>query len=91
MAALVQIMAWRRTGDKPLSEPKLVPCCTDVYMLSLAPKGGGIKMIYFFCWIDFKQQMVKLQQQIELERETQKNALAVAKNGEFVAYNLMLL
>ena len=35
--------------------------------------------------------MVKLQQQIELERETQKNALAVAKNGEFVAYNLMLL
>ena len=24
MAALVQIMAWRRTGDKPLSEAMLV-------------------------------------------------------------------
>ena len=28
MAALVQIMAWRRKGDKPLSEPMLL-CCTD--------------------------------------------------------------
>ena len=31
MAALVQIMAWCQTGDKPLSEPMLV-CCTDAYM-----------------------------------------------------------
>ena len=31
MAALVQIMAWHRTGTKPLSEVMLV-CCTDVYM-----------------------------------------------------------
>ena len=30
-AALVQIMAWRRTGDKPLSEAMLA-CCTDAYM-----------------------------------------------------------
>ena len=30
MAALLQIMAWRRTGDKPLSEPMLV-CCTGAY------------------------------------------------------------
>ena len=30
MAALVQVMALRRTGDKPLSEPMLV-CCTDAY------------------------------------------------------------
>ena len=29
--ALVQIMAWRRPGDKPLSEAMLL-CCTDVYM-----------------------------------------------------------
>ena len=29
--ALVQIMAWRRTADKPLSEPILV-CCTEAYM-----------------------------------------------------------
>ena len=30
--ALVQIMAWRRTGDKPLSEPKLTQHI-DAYML----------------------------------------------------------
>ena len=29
--SLVQIMAWRRPGDKPLSEPMLV-CFTDAYM-----------------------------------------------------------
>ena len=29
--ALVQIMAWRRTGDKPLSEPMIVSF-TDAYM-----------------------------------------------------------
>ena len=31
MSALVQIMAWRRSGDKPLSEPMLTQF-TDVYM-----------------------------------------------------------
>ena len=31
MAALVQIMAWRRTGDNPLSEAMLV-CFADAYM-----------------------------------------------------------
>ena len=30
-AALVQVMAWRRTGDKPLSEPTLTQY-TDTYM-----------------------------------------------------------
>ena len=30
--ALVQIMAWRRTGDKPLSEPMVVNLLTDTYM-----------------------------------------------------------
>ena len=30
--ALVQIMAWCRAGDKPLSEPMLVVCFTDAYM-----------------------------------------------------------
>ena len=29
--ALVQVMAWRRIGDKPLSEPKLTQV-TDAYM-----------------------------------------------------------
>ena len=31
MSALVQIMAWRRPGDKPLSEPMLIQF-TDAYM-----------------------------------------------------------
>ena len=31
MAALFHIMAWRRIGDKPLSEAMLV-CFTDPYM-----------------------------------------------------------
>ena len=30
--ALVQVMAWRRTGDKPLSEPMMTQF-TDAYML----------------------------------------------------------
>ena len=30
-SALVQVMAWRRTGNKPLSEPMLTRF-TDVYM-----------------------------------------------------------
>ena len=30
-AALVWVMAWRRTGDKPLSEPMLIQF-TDAYM-----------------------------------------------------------
>ena len=28
--ALVQIMAWRRPGDKPLSEPMMVSLLTDI-------------------------------------------------------------
>ena len=35
MAALVQIMAWRRRGDKPLSEAMLA-CCTEAFMRHLA-------------------------------------------------------
>ena len=33
--ALVQIMAWRRTGDKPLSEPMMTPL-NDAYRRHLA-------------------------------------------------------
>ena len=33
-SALVQVMAWRRTGDKPLSEPMLTSF-TDAYMQAL--------------------------------------------------------
>ena len=36
MTALVEIMAWHRTGDKPLSEAMLV-CCTDANMRHSTP------------------------------------------------------
>ena len=36
MAALVQTMAWRKTGDKLLSEP-MVTLFTDAYMCLSAP------------------------------------------------------
>ena len=36
--ALVQIMAWRRPGDKPLSEPTMVKF-TDAYMRHSASMG----------------------------------------------------
>ena len=47
--ALVQIMAWRRTGDKPLSEP-MMPKFNDAYMrhsasMSLHPKSKS----YYLC------------------------------------------
>ena len=48
MSALVQAMVWRRTGDKPLPEPRLT-WFTDAYMRhsgrrvnSLAPGGCGV-------------------------------------------------
>ena len=31
MAALIEIMSWRRAGDKPLSQPMLI-CCFDASM-----------------------------------------------------------
>ena len=40
MAALVQIMAWRRSGDNPLSEPVVV-CSTDAYMRHSASMGNN--------------------------------------------------
>ena len=32
IAALVEIMAWRRSGDKPLSEPTVVRLLTHIYV-----------------------------------------------------------
>ena len=45
--ALVQIMAWRRSGDKPLSEPMMVSLLTHIcvtrpqWVNSLAPRRSG--------------------------------------------------
>ena len=39
--SLAQIMAWRRIGDKPLSEPMLTQF-TDAYMRGWGWGGGGV-------------------------------------------------
>ena len=54
MAALVQIMAWRQTGDKTVSEAMLV-CCTDAYMrysasMSLMKIGECSTMAAYLSW-----------------------------------------
>ena len=48
MAALVQIMAWRRSGDKPLSEAILV-CSTDAYVRLLVSMSISL---YIIQWLD---------------------------------------
>ena len=48
--ALVQIMAWRRPGDKPLSEPKMVRMSTNIcvtrpqWVKDSKNGGGSIKL-----------------------------------------------
>ena len=37
-SALIQVMAWHRTGDKPLSEPMMTQF-TDAWMHQLASMG----------------------------------------------------
>ena len=44
--ALVQIMAWRRSGDKPLSEPMMVSLTTHIYVT----RPQWVKIIYNFDW-----------------------------------------
>ena len=39
-SALVQVMAWRQTGNKPLPEPMLVQS-TDAYMRHLGEMSWG--------------------------------------------------
>ena len=41
--ALVQIMAWRRPGDKPLSEPMMVSLMTHIYMRHSASMSYGMQ------------------------------------------------
>ena len=45
--ALVQIMAWRRPGDKPLCEPMMISlpthiCVTRPQWVNLVPQGAGV-------------------------------------------------
>ena len=54
--AMVQIMAWRRRGDKPLSEPMMISLHTHIYMRHLASmiymRGGCADKrapITYFC------------------------------------------
>ena len=46
--ALVQIMAWRRPGDKPLSEPMIVSLPTHICVTR--PQWVKVDMIHFEAW-----------------------------------------
>ena len=54
ISALVQIMAWRRPGDKPLSEPMMVSltthiCVTRPQWVNIMMRKGGFINIYCLC------------------------------------------
>ena len=49
--ALVQIMAWRRSGDKPLSEPMMISLPTHICVTRpqwVKPLGDFFKMQFYF-------------------------------------------
>ena len=46
--ALVQIMAWRRSGDKPLSEPMVVSLPTHICVT----RPQWVKTVEIFIWIN---------------------------------------
>ena len=48
--ALVQIMAWRRSGHKPLSEPMMVRLPTHIYICVTRPQWVKYTMHGFYCW-----------------------------------------
>ena len=52
--ALVQIMAWRRSGDKPLSEPMMVSllmhiCVTRPQWVNILRRTDCVKIILHYC------------------------------------------
>ena len=49
MAALVQLMAFHRAGDRPLSEPMLL-CCTEAYMRHPASVSPMLTQTYDAIW-----------------------------------------
>ena len=58
--ALVQIMAWRRPGDKPLSEPMMVRllthiCVTWPQWVISAPSPAGLKHVKSVSWISIDE------------------------------------
>ena len=44
ISALVQIMAWRRAGDKPLSEPMMVSLLTHTWVKACCEKGSHVEI-----------------------------------------------
>ena len=60
MTALAQIMAWHRTGDKPLSGAMLV-CCTDASSVTRPQSDWGlVKNIYNIESILIKSSLVQI-------------------------------
>ena len=65
--ALVQIMAWRRPGDKPLSEPMVVNLLSVLPALSIGQRPRGQKcralispllLVWSSCWQTMALQMI---------------------------------
>ena len=50
--ALVQIMAWRRPGDKPLSEPMMVCLLTHICVT----RPQWVNSIFPYCYVLFRKQ-----------------------------------
>ena len=48
--ALVQIMAWRRLGDKPLSEPMIVRLPTHIASLDLNELNEVYPILFHVCY-----------------------------------------
>ena len=63
--ALVQIMAWRRPGDKPLSEPVMVSLLTHIYVARpqwvkrIKTAQPFILWLVLVTWINFNSSMDK--------------------------------
>ena len=72
--SLVQIMAWRRSGDKPLSEPMMVClpthiCVTRPQWVNLSPPGqNGQQFGRRYCQIHFLNENDRISIQISLKR-----------------------
>ena len=64
--ALVQIMAWRRSGDKPLSEPMMVRLLTNICVTR--PRQHNIKKSWGKARINYRQTARRLVYQSQMHQ-----------------------
>ena len=83
--ALVQIMAWRRTGDKPLSEPMMVNLPTHICVT----RPQWVKCYRMICRVPQHQSMSQMLSDVLLFATRSLCALTIAPS--FVSWRLTLL